>query len=92
MDYENLTLERTGGQGRIGLIAPNRPEKLNELNRALQDGQRARRAGTGGGATRAAHGGAGGGVTPGSGGVRSNTQGTVTPVEVFPTVSDWVRM
>lgn len=41
MDYENLTLERTGEDGRVGLITLNRPEKLNALNRDLQDEQRA---------------------------------------------------
>ncbi len=41
MDYENLTVERTGEDGRVGLIMLNRPEKLNALNRALQDEQRA---------------------------------------------------
>jgi 2-(1,2-epoxy-1,2-dihydrophenyl)acetyl-CoA isomerase len=41
MDYENLTVERTGEDGRVGLIMLNRPEKLNALNRDLQDEQRA---------------------------------------------------
>ena len=41
MDYDNLTLERTGEEGRVGLITLNRPEKLNALDRGLQDDQRA---------------------------------------------------
>ena len=41
MEYENLTFERRGEDGRIALVTLNRPEKLNALSRGLQEDTRA---------------------------------------------------
>ncbi|MGI8553908.1 MAG: enoyl-CoA hydratase/isomerase family protein, partial [Dehalococcoidia bacterium] len=33
--YENLALDRTGSDGRVGRITLNRPEKMNALSQEL---------------------------------------------------------